>query len=300
MPHDYKHTMLKMISIFSVVRGYNITLIVLAQYLASIFIMGYQIPLIDVLLDAQLFLIVLATVGSVAAGYIINNFYDFEKDLINRPHKSKLDRVVSQRTKLSLYVVLNGVVLFLMSFVSMRAVLFFGSYVFAIWLYSHKLKKLPVLGNLTSAFLSITPFFAILLYFQNYNELIFILGFYLFLILSIRELVKDLENIKGDLALDYKTVPVVHGEKLTKQMITLLIGLNLIVTVLILYYFSMGLMIFFFGGSIVALIVSLAMVWKAQSSRQYNRIHILIKGLIFAGVLSIMLLNPSLIIDKLF
>lgn len=300
MPHHFRHTLLKIFSIFSVVRGYNIALIVLAQYLASVFIMGHQIAMINILLDVKLFLIILATVCSIASGYIINNFYDLEKDLINRPQKSMLDRMVSQKTKLTLYFTLNFVVLLLMSIVSFKAVLFFGCYIFSIWLYSHKIKKLPVLGNLTSAFLSIIPFFAILLYFQNYNLLIFVLGFYLFLILSIRELIKDLENIKGDLTLNYRTIPVVYGERVGKLMITTLITFNVLISLFIICYFSIGLMKFFFYFSILILLLTLVMTWNAKSSRHYNSIHNIVKIMIFTGVLSIILLDPELVLNKLF
>ena len=81
---------------FSVVRGYNIGLIILAQYLTSVFILAPNTPIFDVLLDPFLLAVVLATIGAVASGYIINNFYDQEKDIINRPQKFILDRMVSQ------------------------------------------------------------------------------------------------------------------------------------------------------------------------------------------------------------
>ena len=126
-----KHTLLKLLSIFSVVRGYNIALILLAQYLTSIFILSPGSTLLDVLLDLYLFAIVLATLGAVASGYIINNFYDQEKDLINRPQKFILDQVVSQQTKLKLYFILNFLVLLAASAISFRAVLFFVCYIFS-------------------------------------------------------------------------------------------------------------------------------------------------------------------------
>lgn len=292
--------LLKIISIFSVVRGYNIGLVVLAQYLTSIFILAYDTPMIEVLLDPSLFVLVLATVGAIASGYIINNFYDQEKDLINRPQKSILDHMVSQKTKLSLYFVINILALLFSSLISLRAGLFFAGYMFFIWFYSHKIKKQPVLGNLTSALLSITPFFAILLYFKNYNLLIFVFGFYLFLILAIRELVKDLENIKGDLTLNYKTVPVVYGEKATKLMMSILIALNCLVSVLLVFYFELRLMHSFFIGATVYLIFLNFMIWNAQRQQDYNRIHNFLKLLILAGVFSILLLDPALILNKIF
>ena len=78
-----KLLLFKLLSLFSVVRGYNILVITLAQYLASIYILAPDIPLRDVVLDLNLFLIVTASALTIASGYIINNFYDAEKDLIN-------------------------------------------------------------------------------------------------------------------------------------------------------------------------------------------------------------------------
>ena len=300
MAGDFKHMLLKIISIISIVRGYNIGLVILAQYLTSIFILAHDTPMIEVLLDPSLFVLVLSTVGAIASGYIINNFYDQEKDLINRPQKSFLDHMVSQKTKLSLYFVINILALLFSSLISLRAGLFFAGYMFFIWLYSHKIKKQPVLGNLTSALLSITPFFAILLYFKNYNLLIFVFGFYLFLILAIRELVKDLENIKGDLTLNYKTVPVVYGERATKLMMSILIALNCLVSVLLVFYFELRLMHSFFIGATVYLILLLLMIWNAQRQQDYNCIHNFLKLLILAGVFSILLLDPALILNKIF
>ena len=84
----------KALSLFSVVRGYNILVIVIAQYLTSIYILAPHLPLRNVVLDLNLLMLVLASAAAIAGGYIINNFYDSEKDLINRPRKSMLDRLV--------------------------------------------------------------------------------------------------------------------------------------------------------------------------------------------------------------
>ncbi|HNQ27758.1 MAG TPA: UbiA family prenyltransferase, partial [Aquaticitalea sp.] len=162
-----KHLLLKFFSMFSVVRGYNILVVVIAQYLTSIYIFAHDIPLREVVLDLNLFLLVLASAMTIAAGYIINNFYDSEKDLINRPRKTMLDRLVNQNTKLSFYFVLNFLAVIFASYVSFNAVVFFSAYIFGIWFYSHKLKKLPFIGNLTSAILTIVPFFAIFIYYKN-------------------------------------------------------------------------------------------------------------------------------------
>ena len=202
-----KQLILKLFSLFVVVRGLNLAMIVVAQYITAIFIMSPSQSLSEVLLDRPLFALIVATVLSIASGYIVNNFYDAEKDSINRPQQVTIEKLVSQNTKLMVYFILNLLVVIIASYVSFRAVLFFSVYIFAIWFYSHKIKKRPIIGNLISAILTITPFFAIFLYYKNFSSLIFVFGFYLFLILSMRELVKDLSNLKGDLVLNYKTIP---------------------------------------------------------------------------------------------
>ena len=120
-----KHIFLKFFSMFSVVRGYNILVVVLAQYLASIYIFASDKPLKNVLFDVNLLMLVFATAAVIAGGYIINNFYDSEKDLINRPNKTMLDKLVSQNTKLSFYFILNFSAIVMASYVSFNPVLFF-------------------------------------------------------------------------------------------------------------------------------------------------------------------------------
>jgi len=284
---------------FSVVRGYNILIVVIAQYLTSVFIFAHHMPLHKVLFDINLFVLVLASSFTIAAGYIINNFYDSEKDLINRPQKSKLDRLVSQNTKLSFYFVLNFFAVVLASYVSFRAVIFFSIYIFGIWLYSHKLKKMPFIGNLTSAILTITPFFAIFIYYKNFENVIFVHAMFLFLIISMRELTKDLENIKGDLVQNYKTIPIVYGEQTSKYMLTVLVILTIVPTYLLLCHFHIGKMNYFYYLSTILLILFLVFLWKSESKIHYLILHNILKFIIVVGAISIPLIDISLVLNKI-
>lgn len=294
-----KHILLKFFSLFSVVRGYNILVIVIAQYLTSVYILAHNRLLRDVVLDVNLLMLVLASAATIAGGYIINNFYDSEKDVINRPLKSRLDKLVSQNTKLSFYFVLNFVAVIMASWVSFRAVIFFSIYIFGIWFYSHKLKKMPFIGNITSAVLTITPFFAIFIYYKNFESVIFVQAIFLFLIISMRELTKDLENLKGDLALGYKTIPVIYGENLSKIMLTVLAFLTLIPINLLLYKYEVGRMYYFFYLSIVLLILFLALLWKSNSKMHYLILHNILKFIIVAGVFSILLIDLGVILTRI-
>lgn len=294
-----KHVLLKFFSMFSVVRGYNVLVIIMAQYLASIYILANNKTLKQVVLDLNLLALVLASAGTIAGGYIINNFYDSEKDLINRPNKSMLDKLVSQNTKLSFYFVLNFLAVILASYVSFNAVLFFSAYIFGIWLYSHKLKKQPIVGNLTSAVLTIIPFFAILMYYKNFDTVIFVHALFLFLIISMRELTKDLENIKGDLALNYKTIPVIYGEKISKVMLTVLTILTLLPIYLLLNTYEIGDMFLYFYACVILLIIFLLLLWKSNSKTHYLWLHNILKFIIVAGVFSILLIDIDLVLKRI-
>lgn len=294
-----KHILLKFFSLFSVVRGYNILVVVIAQYLASIYIFAPDKTIKSVLFDVNLLMLVLASSATIAAGYIINSFYDSEKDLINKPTKTMLDRLVSQNTKLSFYFVLNFLAIVFASYVSFRAVIFFSIYIFAIWLYSHRLKKQPIIGNLVSAILTVTPFFAIFIYYQNFELVIFAHAIFLFLLVSMRELTKDLENIKGDLALDYKTVPVVHGEKVSKFMLTIMSVLTIVSAVILIMFFKVGHMYYFFYLSIGLLILFLFVLWKSNKKTHYLILHNILKFIIVLGVFSILLIDVSVVLNRI-
>jgi len=295
-----KHLFFKGLSLFSIVRGYNILIIVIAQYLTSVYILAPHLTIKKVLFDLNLLMLVLASAAAIAAGYIINSFYDSDKDLINRPSKTLLDRLVSQRTKLSTYFILNFISVIFASYVSFKAVLFFSIYIFGIWFYSHKLKRLAFIGNITAAILAVIPFFAVFIYYKNFDTVIFVHATFLFLIISMRELVKDLENIKGDLAQNYRTIPVVYGEKVSKKMLTVLSVISLIPSVLLITNFEIGYMNYFFFGSILALLIFVIILWNSAKKFHYVFLHNILKFIIVVGVFSIVLINISRLLNRVF
>ena len=302
-----KLLIMKTLSLFSVVRGYNIPVIILAQYLSAIFILAPEKRALTILLDFNLFLLVFASSLTIASGYIINNFYDSQKDLINRPNKSKLDRLVSQKTKLNVYFSLNFIVAITALFISWRAFLFFSTYIFSIWFYSHKIKRYPVVGNLTAALLAVIPFFAILLHyyndisfeeFENYKghfAVIFAHASFLTLLLLIREMIKDLENLKGDLANNYKTIPIVYGEMVSKKIITALAFLTILPVYVLIEIYDVGYMDIYFYSSLIILIFFVVYLWNSNRKGQYLLLHNVLKFIIVAGVLCIVLINPSVL-----
>lgn len=295
-----KYTLfLKFFSLLSVVRGYNILILVLAQYLASIFIFAPEKSLKDVLLDAHLFLVVLATVCVIAAGYIINNFYDAEKDQINRPLKAKIDSIVNQKTKLNIYFFLNFLGFSLGFLVSWKAALFFAIYIFLLWFYSHKLSKYPLTGLLSSTILALLPFFVVFVYYRNFSTVIFVYALFLGIILLIKELIKELENMKGDLLQDYKTVPIVYGETFTKILISVLVIVIILPAYFLWKYPEIGYMKYYFYLTGLILAAMSLLLWIGRSKKYYVFLHNVIKFILIIGVFSLVLIDTSVIIKRI-
>lgn len=295
-----KRLLLKMFSLFSVVRGYNILVLILAQYLTSAFILAPELPLREIFFDDNLFFLILSSATVIASGYIINNFYDSEKDLINRPKKTMLDRFVSQRTKLSVYFILNLLAIFFASYVSFKAVVFFSIYIFAIWLYSHRLKRILFLGNLVASILTLTPFFVIFIYYKNFETVIFIHATFLYLMIVMRELVKDLENMQGDLIQNYHTIPIVYGEKLSKFFLSILSILAVIPTMLLITRFDTGYMNYYFYVSLVLLVFFVLFLYFSKVKWQFLMLHNILKLIIVAGVFSILLIDIKEVLNRVF
>ncbi|MEN8136814.1 MAG: geranylgeranylglycerol-phosphate geranylgeranyltransferase [Bacteroidota bacterium] len=273
----------------SVVRGYNILVIVLAQYLTSIYILSYDDNVWDVILNPTLFILVFSSSLVIAAGYIINAFYDFEKDRINKPSKTALDNLVSQRTKLGVYVLFNSVAIIISLAVSVRAAFFMLSYAFGIWMYSHKLKKITFIGNIVASLLAITPFFAIFLYYRHISELIVLHATFLYLLILIRELVKDLLNYNGDLIYGYQTIPVRYTLNISRYVISVLVFLTLIPGFMLTRFSEVGAMEVYFYFSMGVLFVFVIGLWYLKGVKWYLLQYNIIKLLILAGVFSIAL-----------
>ena len=111
---------------------------------------------------------------------------------------------------------------------------------------------------------------------------------------------KDLSNLKGDLTQNYQTIPVVYGERTAKIMLTLLSILTLIPTILLISRFEIGYMNYYFYGSILALIVFVWVLWRSNRKLQYVFLHNIIKFIIVTGVISIVLINVDLLLNRLF
>ena len=293
-----KNIFFKFLSLLSVIRGYNILVLILAQYLAAIFIFSPKKTLRNTIFDVDLLYIILATICVVAAGYIINNFYDVQLDSITRPLKTRIHNYVRQSTKLKLYFTLNFLGFTFGILISWRAALFFAVYIFAIWFYSHKLKKYPLTGLIAVTVLTILPFFAVFIYFKNFSTIIFVHAIFLFLVIMVRELLKDLQNMKAAIIHNYATFPVAYGERKTKIVSIFLLVLTVLPTVTLFRYPALSAMKYYFYFALTVLFILGVCLWRSSETKQYRMMHNVLKVLLLIGVFSLIFLDTSLIVEK--
>jgi len=293
-----KNIFFKFLSLLSVIRGYNILVLILAQYLAAIFIFSPKKTLRNTIFDVDLLYIILATICVVAAGYIINNFYDVQLDSITRPLKTRIHNYVRQSTKLKLYFTLNFLAFTFGILISWRAAIFFTVYIFAIWFYSHKLKKYPLTGLIAVTVLTILPFFAVFIYFKNFSTIIFVHAIFLFLVIMVRELLKDLQNMKAAIIPNYATFPVAYGERKTKIVSIFLLVLTVLPTATLFRYPALSAMKYYFYFALTVLFILGVCLWRSSETKQYRMMHNVLKVLLLIGVFSLIFLDTSLIVEK--
>lgn len=281
----------KLSALLSLVRWYNIFFLALSQYLAVLFVLNDISRWRQTLSNPNLHYIVFASLFCVAAGYLINNFYDLERDLINRPNKTLYEKLVKQSTALRLYFLFNLVGAMLALLVSLNVFLFFSAYIFFLWFYSHKLKKIPFIGNLSAAALAITPFFAIFIYYQLEDLLIFTYVSFVLIIILIREIIKDLEALKGDIILGYATLPTTIGVKQTKLLVLFFTLLSFVPAALIFYKTGFTGASYYLIPGETGLIISLLALFPAQRKEDYALLNNIFRLLIIGGILSLVLVG---------
>jgi 4-hydroxybenzoate polyprenyltransferase len=166
--------------------------------------------------DVKLHCIVAASLFSVAAAFIINSFYDVDKDLVNKPKQVVIGKLLGESSLLNLYVVLNFFAVGFAMMASIRVMVFFVCYTAFCWFHSHKLQKMPVIREISASLLTMIPLIAIWFHFGHWHWGMFYYIGSLAILLFTREVVKDMAGHKGNLIFGYQTVVVVAGVKTTR------------------------------------------------------------------------------------
>lgn len=220
---------------FLLTRPLNLTLLVLGMVLFRYsFVMPSNYLQYDFApyLDTTGFLLLIITTLLVAAGgYVINDVFDVEIDAINKPQKRIVETKISELAAFNFYKILVFLSIFFVVILCIHQreykISSIPVFVMAfLYMYAQQFKKQVLIGNVIVAACTAIPMLMIAFYeFKiNYSDTDTIIaitkgilyaaiayGVFAFTTTLCREIVKDMEDIEGDVTDDARTLPIVLG-----------------------------------------------------------------------------------------
>jgi 4-hydroxybenzoate polyprenyltransferase len=202
----------------NLIRFPNLVLVVLSQSLVQACLLSSGING-EKLLEPDFWVLTLSTVLIAAAGYIINDYYDVKIDAINKPQRMVVGKLIRRRRAMFAHLLLSFVGIAAGFWLSIPVGLINTGAVLLLWGYSARLKKMMLIGNISIALLSASMLLIVAVYADSLNKVTVGYACFAFLISLIREIIKDIEDVKGDASFDCRTLPIVAGLRNTKLVL---------------------------------------------------------------------------------
>jgi 4-hydroxybenzoate polyprenyltransferase len=221
------------VSFARLTRVWNLIIIALAQYLTAAFLIDFI-----TVVDPRLFVLSASTVMIAAGGYIINDYYDIKIDLINKPQRVVIGKSITRRYAILFHTLLSvaGILLGLLLSWKIAAVNFASASI--LWWYSNNLKRQPFIGNFVVALLTGVAIWLVDSLYKTGHMLIITYASFAFFMTLIREIIKDMEDLKGDQTFGCQTLPIVWGMRKTKYFIYFILVIFLATVALLNYYYE--------------------------------------------------------------
>ncbi len=265
-------------------------------------------------LNHLFYLLMAASVFIAAAGYIINDYFDLQIDVVNKPDKVVVDRVVKRRWAIMWHLILSFLGIIISAYIGYKTgkwiiLIANTTCVMLLWFYSTIFKRKLLSGNIIIA--ALTTWVIVVVYFFagatiiNYKgwltsvypfnikrlyKLTILYAGFAFIVSLIREVVKDIEDMYGDAKYQCKTMPIEWGipaSKVFTAVWTVVCIASL--GILQLYAWQSGwylVAVYCNVAIILPLILILRKLYKASSPADYHQVSRLIKLVMLTGILS--------------
>ncbi|MBS1655293.1 MAG: geranylgeranylglycerol-phosphate geranylgeranyltransferase [Bacteroidetes bacterium] len=253
--------------------------------------------------------ITIASLFIAAAGYIINDYFDIDIDRVNKPGKIVVSELISRRWAIAWHMILSvtGLLFTILAFPHLRKWYLIAANLLAIlllWLYSTSFKKKLLIGNIVISLL--TAWTILIIFFSKFSlkdafghtgeadhkffRLAFLYAGFAFILSLIREVIKDMEDLEGDLKYGCRTMPIVWGINASKVFAAVwLIVLIIILVIAQIYILQFGWWwqdIYIAFAILVPLGYLFAGLYKANTAGQFHSISSLSKWIMLSGILS--------------
>jgi len=309
---------------FRLIRIINIFVIGLTMVVVELFLLRYNsIPPYNYFNEGYFlnyysfelegfYLLLLSTLLIAAAGNIINDYFDVKADRINKPNRLIIGKHIKRRWAMVLHWSFNVIGLIIALYVgyfsqNIWIPLIAFSSINLLWFYSAYYKRKPLIGNLIVALLlGVIPIYVLVFHQPNFNLVkqhilvsVLFISVIAFLMNLCRELIKDIQDIRGDIRLDAETFPIKYGIKRTKYLIvfissflvlvmfsyighTIDIGLNMNIVSMVVSINFFYLLI----ASLLFLVFSIFTLLISKNKKTYKIASLLLKLSMILGLLT--------------
>ena len=306
------------VALLKLTRVENLLMIAFTQYVLRYFVLQKVLVQNGSTLEMDrllFFLVVLSTVLIAAAGYVINDYFDVKTDLINHPDTVVVDRAIKRRWAIILHITLTFSGLAIGIFAALktgylRLAAFHFVAAIMLWFYSTDLKKKLLIGNITVALLSALVAFMPFVYemalmqkldpafVYNHRHLVLsamkitlLFSLFAFITSLAREMIKDIEDFKGDEATGGQTMPIVWGIRTSKFNVFFLLLITALLLMFVVYNTIKTYRIIFSFNNlyilmllIVPLILLAVYILYSGKSSQFKRASLLLKLIMLLGL----------------
>jgi 4-hydroxybenzoate polyprenyltransferase len=274
--------------------------------------MGVSSPLSTI----QFFLLVLSSVLIAAAGYIINDYFDMNIDLINKPQKMVVEKHIRRRWAILWHMTLSMLGIAISFYLSWKTGAWWLGFanmgcVIGLWFYSTTFKKRMLSGNIIISLMTAWVVLVVgLLNLQliafKVNDagvlfrygttgskllrLTFLYAGFAFIISVIREVIKDMEDLPGDERYGCRTMPIVWGVNSSKVFaatwMVVLIAALVIVQIYVLPFQWWWPALYCTLLIIAPMLYLLRKLYTAASPKDFHHISNGLKFVMLTGILS--------------
>lgn len=290
----------------------------------TLYILQYHVikPLLpgELALDSLTFVLFMTTtLFIVASGNLVNDIFDQKTDKINKPDKTFIPDIIPTKIAWIYYCFLLTAGAIAACYVAWQTnrwynIWFYPLACVTLFQYAKSWKSSIITGNIIIS-LMVAVAWGILFYVQISQdnqwvwtdttlpenrvllEIFFAYFFFAFFINFIREIIKDLEDMKGDSAAAIQTLPIVKGEKYTLQIVY---GLILILVMAITSWFMLSSVIaeypirFFYLLFVSGPLLQVFIILKANPSpATYSKASKMIKLVMVFALIALLLIQKK-------
>ena len=249
------------------------------------------VAIIDKTISIPIVLAMAAVFFETAAGNVINDYFDYNIDLVNKPERPIPSGRISLKNgrNYAYLLFLAGTVCgFLISYMTNNWIPFIIVLIadVVLYLYAYKLKATPLIGNLAVGFMTGFGFVFGGFCINNPNIIMtsIFLGFFAFVMTTAREIIKDIEDVEGDKKDGARTLPIIIGKKKPAILATILIIVDCALCPLLYMYHIFGILyLVIIAIAVIIFIYSAILILKSQDEATAHKSSKLLKiGMLIA------------------